>query len=338
MSKQGSKGPPPIPTLADVQTARDRIRERVVHTPVLRSETLDEIAGAELWLKAENLQHVGAFKARGALHAVGQLSDEERQRGIITFSSGNHAQAVALAAKVFGCRADIAMPTDAPKIKLDAVEALGANVLQWGTTSTERHKAALEIQKATGGTIIHPFDHPHIVAGAGTATLELALHVAEKTDGGELDALLVPVGGGGLISGACIATSESKTQVFSVEPRGCDALRASLEEGERVAVEPEPSLADGLKPTRVGELNFRIAKQHVKGSFLVEDTELGQTLVRLLLALRVLVEPSGAAALAVALRRDLLDRLDVKKPRIGVILSGGNASPAMVSELLTRYG
>jgi len=338
MSKRGPNGSPSLPTLADVQAAHDRIRGRVVRTPVLRSAALDEIAGAELWLKAENLQKVGAFKARGALHAVGRLTDEERQRGIITFSSGNHAQAVALAAKVFGCRADIAMPVDAPKIKLDAVEALGANVVQWGTTSTERHKAALEIQKATGGIIIHPFDHPHIVAGAGTATLELAEQVAQETDGGELDAVLVPVGGGGLISGACIATSESKTRVFSVEPRGCDALRASLEAGERVAVEPEPTLADGLKPTRVGELNFRIAQEHVRGSFLVDDLELGQTLVRLLLALKVLVEPSGAAALAVALRRDLLSHLDAKKPRIGVILSGGNATPGKVSELLAHYG
>jgi threonine dehydratase len=335
----------PMVTLDDVRRAHERIRTMVVHTPAVRCPALDAIAGAELWLKAENLQRIGAFKARGALHAVLRLTGEQRRRGIITYSSGNHAQAVALAAQTFGCACDIAMPVDAPEVKLEVVRSLGARVVLVGTTSEERKQAALALQAESGGVIIPPFDDPDIVAGAGTATLELLEDVQSATDGGQLDALLVPVGGGGLIAGACVATTGTPTRVFSVEPTGCDAMRASLERGERVAVEPGPTLADGLKPTLVGELNFRIAKARLTGSFLVDDDEMGRALVRLLFVAKILVEPSGAAALAVALRggtpqhgdRGLGEWLGVDHPRIGVLLSGGNVAPRTVADLVSRY-
>src|SRR5262245_17138593 len=192
----------PLPALdvEHVRQAAARIAGRVHPTPVLRVEALDALAGAELWLKAECLQRIGAFKARGAMHAVGLLSEAERARGVITFSSGNHAQAVALAARSYGCRATIVMPTDAPGIKV-----AGGEVIFAGTTSDERRAVALELAERTGAAVVQPFDDPHIVAGAGTATLELRDEVAARTGGGTLDAILVPVGGGGLIAGACLA-------------------------------------------------------------------------------------------------------------------------------------
>lgn len=326
----------PLPALdvEHVRAAAARIADRVHRTPVLRVEALDARAGAELWLKAECLQRIGAFKARGAMHAVEHLSEAERARGIITFSSGNHAQAVALAARSYACQATIVMPTDAPRIKVAGVRALGAEVIFAGTTSDERKAVALELAERTGGAVIQPFDHPHIVAGAGTATLELLDEVAARTGGGTLDALLVPVGGGGLIAGACLAAAGTGTKVYGVEPHGCDAMARSLEAGQRVAVPPGPTLADGLKPTMVGRLNFAIAQQHVAGSFRVSDAELGPALVALLLHGKVLVEPSGAAGLAVA----LAGRVPEQPRRIGVILSGGNVDPTLVAELLTAHG
>lgn len=339
-----------LPTLADVRAAADRIRGQVLRTPTLHHAAIDELAGAEVYLKAENLQRIGAFKARGAMHTVGRLSEAERAKGVITYSSGNHAQAVALAAKVFGVPAFIAMPTDAPAVKLEAVRALGAEVTLAGTTSEERKVVAERIQRETGGAMIPPFDHPDIIAGAGTATLELLEQVAEQTGGGGLDAIVVPVGGGGLIAGACIASSESRsdagaaTRVFSVEPVGCDALRRSLEAGARVDVSPAKTLADGLKPTRVGELNFEIARRQVRASFLVDDRDLSRALATLLYKVKVLVEPSGAAGLAVALRgdgprdRSLWPHLDGPPRRIGVLLSGGNVGPDVLTAILSSEG
>ena len=312
---------------SDVVEAAQRIEGKVVRTPVLRCEALDEIAGVELFLKCENLQHIGAFKARGAMHAVGRLTDDVRRRGIITYSSGNHAQAVALAARRFGIAADIAMPVDAPRVKVQVVESLGASITFAGTTSTHRHEAALAIQERTGGVIVEPFDHPHIVAGQGTATLELL-----EQAGDDLDALIVPVGGGGLVAGACLAAEDSRVEIYTAEPVGCDAMAKSLAAGARVPVEPGPTIADGLKPTMIGELNFAIARQRVSGSFTVDDVELGRAVALLAIRAKLVVEPSGAAALAVALRR----ALPGAPRRVGVILSGGNLAPALLAELIAN--
>lgn len=290
---------------------------------------LDERAGAELWLKAETLQRIGAFKARGAMHALGRLEPEVRSRGVVTYSSGNHAQAVALAAREFGVHATIAMPTDAPLVKVAAVRALGAEIVFAGTTSDARHAAALEIAARTGAAVIEPFDHADIIAGAGTATLELVEDAARE--GVTLDAIVVPVGGGGLIAGACLVAEAHDIAVHSAEPHAADALARSLEAGERVVIEPGPTLADGLKPTRIGALNFEIARRVVRQAHRVDDDELGRAVVALLFAAKVLVEPSGAAALAVALRRALPDAR-----KIGILLSGGNVDPRVVVSLLER--
>jgi threo-3-hydroxy-L-aspartate ammonia-lyase len=314
-----------------VVAAAGRLAGLVHRTPVVRCEALDAAAGAELWLKCENLQRIGAFKARGALHAVGRLDPAARARGVITYSSGNHAQAVALAARHHGVTADIAMPEDAPAIKVDAVRALGARVVFAGRTSPERRRAALDIQARTRGVIVEPFDDPDIIAGQGTATLELLEQAAAA--GATLDAILVPVGGGGLIAGACLAAVGSGAAVIAVEPAGCDALHRSLAAGALVDVPPGPTLADGLKPNRIGELNFAVIRPRLAASLRVNDDEIGLALVRLLLSAKLLAEPSGAAALAAALRGGLPG----SPRRVGVILSGGNVAPELVGELLARY-
>ncbi|MEM6989283.1 MAG: threonine/serine dehydratase [Myxococcota bacterium] len=320
-------------SVEDVRAAAQRIAGRVVRTPVIRHRALSEAAGAEVWLKAENLQHIGAFKARGAMHAVGRLDETTRARGVVTFSSGNHAQAVALAAKSYGIAATIVMPTDAPKIKVAGVRELGGTVVFSGTTSDERKATALELAEQSGASIVQPFDHPDIIAGAGTATLEFHEQVAAL--GGEpLDVLLVPVGGGGLIAGACLASQGTDTKIYAVEPYGCDSMAQSLAKGERVAVVPGPTIGDGLKPVTVGALNFEIAKAHVAGSVQVDDAAMGRTLAELLIRAKVLVEPSGAAALSVALDR----RVPVPAKRIGVLLSGGNIEPAQLAELVAAHG
>ena len=322
-----------LPGLAQVRQAALALAGKVVRTAVLRCAALDSLARAELWLKAENLQHVGAFKARGALYAIGRLSPEEQSRGVITYSSGNHGQAVARAAKALGIAATVTMPSDAPTIKVDAVRALGAEVVFAGTSSAERKQQALRIQTQTGAVMIPPFDHPDIIAGQGTATLELIEQVAEATAGGELDALLVSVGGGGLLAGACLATSQSGTRVYSVEPVGCDAMARSIEAGERVVLEPGSSIADGLRPVQVGELNFAIAKARLAGVFRVNDEQIARAVVSLHHYAAVTVEPSGAAAAALALRAVL----PKAHRRVGVILSGGNIDPAFFASLCERY-
>lgn len=320
-----------LPRHADLLEARELLRGRVHRTPVLRSAALDAVAGAELYLKAESLQKVGAFKARGALTAALSLDEAARRRGLVTYSSGNHGQAVALAARELSVPADIVMPTDAPKVKVDAVRALGARVHFAGTTSEERKRLALELAERSGAVVVPPFDDARVIAGQGTATLELLEQVAEE--GAELDALLVPVGGGGLLAGACLACEGTKTKVYAVEPSAASAFAESLSAGERVLVQPGATIADGLKPVQIGALNFAVARARVSGALLVDDAEIGQALVDLLFAAKLLVEPSGAAALAAALER----KLPEAPRRVGVLLSGGNLAPERLVELLERH-
>jgi threo-3-hydroxy-L-aspartate ammonia-lyase len=316
-----------LPGREDVVAAAGRLAGQIVRTPVVRSAALDELAGAELWLKAENLQLVGAFKARGALNSLALLDPAVRARGVITYSSGNHAQAVAMAARRYQVAADIFMPVDAPRIKVAAVERMGARVTLVGTTSPERHQAALARQAETGAAIIEPFDHPHTIAGQGTATLELCEDAAAA--GVTLDALVVPVGGGGLIAGACLA-APPELPIIGVEPVGCDSMGQSISRGTIVPVDPSPTLADGLKPTRVGELTFAIARARLAGCETVRDDELAPAVAHLALGAKLVVEPSGAAGVALALRRSIPGR------RIGIILSGGNIAPDRLAELIQQ--
>jgi threonine dehydratase len=319
-----------LPTCSDVEAARRRIQGAIRRTPTIRCTELEREGGPELWLKLESLQHVGAFKARGAHNAVAKLSNEQRQQGLLTYSSGNHAQAVALAGKRFGVPVVIAMPEDAPTIKVESVRSLGAKIIFAGTTSTDRKQAAHDYQTQHGGIIIEPFDHFDTIAGQGTATLELLEQMAEMQR--IPDALIAPVGGGGLIAGAAVALTGTNTRLYSAEPEGCDALRQSLGRGELCDVVPGPTLADGLKPTRIGELNFEILKGRVTDSFAVDDREIGEALVRLLVRAHLLIEPSAAAALAVALREPLDGAQTV-----AVLVSGGNVAPELVAELIEQH-
>lgn len=316
-----------LPTYEDVEAAAEVIAGKVHRTPTLRNEVLDAVAGVELFLKAESLQRVGAFKARGATCFAAHLAPEARARGLITYSSGNHGQAVALAAKTFEVDAQIAMPEDAPRVKVDAVRRLGATVTFAGFTSEDRRHAALAIQERTGGVIVPPFDDPHIIAGQGTATLELL------EDAPDLDAIVVPVGGGGLAAGACLVAERRGVPVITVEPVGCDAMAQSLEAGRRVAVEPGPTLADGLKPVMIGERNFAIARGRVAHALRVDDEAMARALVTALVHGKLWLEPSGAAPLSLALDRRLPDP---SWRRVGVILSGGNVEPSLVARLLAE--
>jgi threonine dehydratase len=325
---------PTRPTFADVLRARELLRGRIVETPTLRVPALDALAGAQVYLKCENLQRIGAFKARGALFAVLSQSPEARARGLITFSSGNHGQAVALAARELGLHAWVVMPTDAPAVKVDAVRALGAEVVHAGLTTNDRRREALALAEKTGALVVPPFDDPFVVAGQGTATLELC-EQAER-DGGPLDVVLVPVGGGGLLAGACLAVSGEgrATRVVAVEPTLASAFAESFREGHRVEVKVGATIADGLKPVQVGELNFDIAKEAVAAAITVDEDAIGRAVVRLMLDAKLVVEPSGATACAAA-----LERLVPGAPkRIGVLLSGGNVAKERLIELLGRYG
>lgn len=309
---------------AAVRAAARAIAGQIVRTPALRCEALDALAGAEIWLKAENLQRIGAFKARGALYCVGRLDPAARARGVITYSSGNHGQAVALAARHHGVPAHVTMPEDAPSLKVEAVRALGAEITFAGLTSDDRRRAALAIQAETGGVIVPPFDHPDVIAGQGTATLELL------EDAGPLDAVVVPVGGGGLLAGACLVAAEAGVPVYGVEPTGCDALAQSLAAGARVRVEPGPTLADGLKPVMIGELNFSIARRHVTAGLQVDDAQIVGAMRALLEKAKILAEPSGAAALAAVLAGEVPGR------RLGVMVSGGNVAVERVCALVAE--
>jgi len=316
--------------LPDGKQAATELSRLVRRTPVLRVPSLDARARTALWLNAENLQHVGAFKARGALLNALRMSAASRRKGLLTYSSGNHAQAVAYAARHFGVRADIVMPEDAPRVKVEAVRAMGAHIVFAGTTSEERKKEALRIRDERDAQLIEPFDHPSTICGQGTATLEL-IEQAE-IEGVTLDAIVVPVGGGGLSAGAALATEGTDIALHTVEPGTANALAQSLRAGELVAVPPGPTLADGLKPTRIGVLNFAILERRVRSAHTVDDADLKDALVAALLNAKMLLEPSGAAALAVALKGNLPPHYK----NVGILCSGGNVDPAVVAALLTE--
>lgn len=315
---------------AAVRAAAARLRGLVRRTPLLRVPALDALAGAEVWLKCENLQDVGAFKARGALNAALCLAPEARARGLVTYSSGNHAQAVAAAARRLGVAATIAMPIDAPAVKVRGVEALGGVIVRAGTTSTERRAAALEIIARTGGAMIEPFDDDAVIAGQGTVTLELHEQLADA--GATVQALAVPVGGGGLLAGAALACEGTDVAVWAVEPTSADAMGQSLAAGARVEVPPGATIADGLRPVQVGARNFAIARRLVAGAVTVDDAAIGRAVVALLLHGKVLAEPSGAAALAAAIAG-----LPGRPARVAVIISGGNVAPALIARLLAEH-
>ncbi|MEV4756349.1 pyridoxal-phosphate dependent enzyme [Micromonospora sp. NPDC049559] len=330
MSAPGTLAPV-LPGRADVEAAARWLAGRIVRTPVLRSPVIDRLAGARVLVKAENLQAGGSYKMRGALLAVGRLARLPECAGVVAQSTGNHAVAVALAARRHGLAAVAVLPVDAAPGKVARARAAGARVVLAGTTLDERLAAARRISAETGYAVVDAYDHPDVIAGQGSASLEL-IEEAERL-GTPLDALVVPVGGGGGAAGACLAAAGRQLDVYGVEPVGCDSLARSLEAGRRVTVTPGPTLADGLRPACVGELPFEILRPAVTGVVRVDDDAIAHAFRLVLLQLKLLAEPSGAAGLAGALRV----AAGGGHRTIGVVLTGGNADAELLARLAVPH-
>jgi threonine ammonia-lyase medium form len=311
---------------ASIEDAHRLLAGVAERTPLLRSHWLSGEIGVEVRLKCENLQRAGAFKIRGAYTAVARMSDADRQRGIIAFSSGNHAQGVALAARLFGVRAVVVMPTTAPEVKREGARRLGAEVVLAGTTSIERQERAEAIAAEQGLTIVPAFDDLDIIAGQGTTALEIL------EDWPEVDTIVVPIGGGGLISGmaAYVKQKRPEVRVIGVEPETADAMKRSLEAGHPVTIAPARTIADGLMPVRPGDLNFAHAREYVDEIVRVDDASILEATRRLIAESKLIVEFSGAATVAALLSRAFAPR----GTRVAAVLSGGNLDPVRALELL----
>ncbi|WP_435613244.1 pyridoxal-phosphate dependent enzyme [Streptomyces sp. bgisy159] len=318
---------PPI-TLADIRDAAGRLEGVAHRTPVLRSRTLDARAGAELFLKCENFQRAGAFKFRGAYNAASRLTPGQLARGIAAYSSGNHAQAVALAARELGSTAVIVMPEDAPPAKRAATAGYGAEIVTYDRYTEDRVAIGEALAAERGLALIPPYEHPHVMAGQGTCALELL------DEAGELDALVVPVGGGGLIAGSATAAKGLRpdTRIIGVEPEAGDDTKRSLEAGRRVAVDVPRTIADGQALATPGELTFSVNRRLVDAVVLVSDDEIRDAMRFAFERLKIVLEPSGATPLAAV----LTGRAGPLPPRTGLILSGGNVDAERFADLRGR--
>jgi threo-3-hydroxy-L-aspartate ammonia-lyase len=316
---------PPV-TLDDIRDAAAQIKGTAHRTPVITSRTLDALTGAQVFLKCENMQRVGAFKFRGAYNAVSRLSPEQLARGIAAYSSGNHAQAVALAARELDSTSVIVMPEDTPASKLAAVAGYGAEIVLYDRYTGDRVAIGEALAAERGLALIPPYEHPHVIAGQGTAALELL----EET--GELDALIVPVGGGGLMAGSATAAKglQPGIRVLGVEPAAGDDTKRSLEAGERVRIPVPRTIADGQAADIPGELTFSINRRLVDDIVLVTDDQIRDAMRFAFDRLKLVMEPSGATPLAAL----LAGHLGQLPPRVGVIISGGNISAERFAQLL----
>ncbi|MER7083256.1 threo-3-hydroxy-L-aspartate ammonia-lyase [Saccharopolyspora kobensis] len=314
-----------IVSFADVQDAAERLEGIAHRTPVVTSSTLDELVGAEVFLKCENFQRMGAFKFRGAYNAISRLSPEQLRRGVVAYSSGNHAQAVALASRLLGTTAVILMPADAPAAKLAATRGYGAEVITFDRYTADRAELAGKLAEERGLALIPPYEHPHVMAGQGTAVLEL---LAET---GPLDALVVPVSGGGLVAGCATAAKalHPDVRVIGVEPDTADDTRRSLAAGERVSVPVSRTIADGLAVGTPGELTFAVNQRLVDEIAVVTDDEIRAAMRLAFERLKLVVEPSGAVGIAAL----LAGRISAAS-RVGVVVSGGNVGVERFAELL----
>src|SRR5919202_5787261 len=315
-----------VVSIDDVREAAKRLRGIANRTPVATSRTANSLVGAQVFFKCENLQRGGAFKFRGAYNRLAALTAEERARGVVAFSSGNHAQGVALAARELGVPATVVMPSDAPTLKLAATRGYGAEVVNYDRLTEDREAIARRLAQERGLTLVPPYDHPLIMAGQGTAALELVEEV------GPLDWLLAPVGGGGLLSGTVIAATGllPDIKVVGVETETSNDWVLSLAAGQPVRIDPPETIADGMRTQQPGSLTFPIVQKLAHEVTTVSDDEVKQAMRFLLLRMKLLVEPTGAVPVALLLS----GRLDDRGQRIGVILSSGNADPALVAEVL----
>ncbi len=313
-------------TVADIYTAAGRIAVLAKNTPVLHSRLFDEAAdGVECLFKCENLQRGGAFKIRGALNFLVALSSAERRRGAVAFSSGNHAQAVAIAAAHLNVAATIVMPTDAPKAKLESTRLYPAKIVLYDRLKEDREEIGRKIASETNAVVLPPYDHPLIVAGQGTAALEL---LAEEPD---LDAIFVPVGGGGLLAGSAIAAKahNRNIRVFGVEPELASDWHQSLKAGKRIAIPPPLTIADGLRSPSPGEVPFPIVQELVESVLLVSENDIKAAVRFLLSRMKILTEPSGAVPAAALLHK----KVPTGIRKAGIILSGGNVDFDVLAEI-----
>jgi threonine dehydratase len=312
-------------TLDFIRLAEARIRPFVHRTPVATSRTFDRLAGRRVFFKCENFQRAGAFKMRGATNKILSLSDEERARGVVAFSSGNHAQAVALAARDARVRACIVMPADAPRAKLAATRGYGAEVVLYDRQREDREEVARRLGEREGLAVVPPFDDYHVIAGQGTTALELLEDVPD------LDALLTPCGGGGLFAGASTAAKglHHDIRCFPVESELSDDTRQSFLKGERVTIPPPPTIADGMRTQTPGALTFPVLQRNAEDVLTVSEDEIVETLRLILFRMKLLVEPTGAVAAAAVLFKKL--PADIR--RVGVVLSGGNVD----ADALARF-
>ena len=312
----------------DVAKAHERIAGTVHRTPVMTSATADGRTGGSLFFKCENLQRMGAFKFRGGYNSLAQFSPEQRQKGVITFSSGNHAQATALSAKILGMRAVIVMPKDAPAAKVAATRGYGAEIVMYDRYTESREEIGAQLSREQGLTLIPPYDHPHVMAGQGTAAKELL------EDAGPLDILLAPLGGGGLLSGCAVAARAMSPacEIYGVEPEAGNDGQRSFRAGQIIAIATPQTIADGAQTQRLGTLTFPIIRQSVKDILTVSDQELVDAMRFFVERMKIVVEPTGCLAAAAVFS----GKIDVAGKRVGVVLSGGNVDLPRLAEFLTK--
>ncbi|MEM7166263.1 MAG: pyridoxal-phosphate dependent enzyme [Planctomycetota bacterium] len=313
-------------TPQDVEAAAQRLAGVALRTPVLQSPTFDEAAGCRVFFKCESFQRGGAFKFRGAYNTLSQLTPADRANGVVGFSSGNHAQGVACAAQLLGICATIVMPSDAPPAKLEGTRGFGAEVILYDRQTEDREEIAGRIATERGATLVPPFDHPHIMAGQGTVALELLEEVPD------LDAIVVPVGGGGLLSGcATIARARKPAiEIWGVETERSNDWWQSLQSGTRVKIDPPDTIADGMRTQQPGRLTFPVVQALANGIVLVSEDEVLATMHRLISNLKCIVEPTGAVPAAAV----LFKKIALADKRVAIVLSGGNADRHLVAELL----
>jgi len=323
----GSAGNQPLPvSYPDVAAAAEKLAGVAHRTPALTSRTVDERTGARVFFKCENFQRMGAFKFRGAYNALSNLNGEQRRSGVVAYSSGNHAQAVALAGRLLGVRAVIVMPDDAPAVKLEATRGYGAEVVVYNRETGDREQLARELADQRGLTVIPPFDHPQVIAGQGTAAKELI------EDVGPLDYLLVPCGGGGLTSGCAIAANHLSpgVKVIGVEPAAGDDVTRSFHTRTLQSVHNPDTIADGARTHSAGKLTFPLILHHVHGMLTVTDEELLRSMFYLWERMKIVVEPTGALAAAALLEGKII----APGQRVGIIISGGNVDLKALARLV----
>ena len=319
---------PALPTYEDVVAAAGRIVGHAHRTPVVTSRTLNEAMGAEVFLKCEHLQRMGAFKFRGGFNALSKFTPAQRAAGVVAFSSGNHAQAIALSARLLGMPATIVMPQDAPAVKIEATRGYGAEVVLYDRYADDREQIGRDLAARHDFTLVPPYDHPDVIAGQGTAAKELFEEV------GALDALFVPLGGGGLLSGSALAAKalSPRCRLYGVEPEAGNDGQRSFRSGEIVHIDTPHTIADGAQTQHLGHITFPIIRRDVDDVLTATDAELVECMSFLASRLKMVVEPTGCLGLAAA--RTLQDRL--RGQRVGVVLSGGNIDIGRFCSLLAR--